>query len=160
MIPLRQDELRRSPIMVRESARRFKPCLSEERFMLRFIPLPLVLLAAIPCLALSQDSAQPDRALIVVKLPADATLTIDGEKTVSTGAVRRFSTPQLEAGKRYYYLLVATWKQDGKEQKQEKKASFSVGETVEVVFTPAKGETGAVDWKTEESRHLRNVKQL
>jgi TolB protein len=131
--------------------------------MRRLLPLSLglLLLIALPGLILSQDSGSADRAIIVVKLPADAKLTIDGEKTVSTGSERRFSASGLQAGKRYFYVLVATWNQNGKEQKDEKKVSFSPGQTVEVVFA-AKSDPprDKVDWQKEESKYLKNIRQI
>jgi hypothetical protein len=45
------------------------------------------------------DAGAP--AVLHVLLPADATLTIDGEKTMSTSAERQFETPALEPGKIY-----------------------------------------------------------
>jgi uncharacterized protein (TIGR02246 family) len=44
----------------------------------------------------------------VVRLPADATLEIDGNKTQETGAVRTFVTPPLPTGGHYRYTLKAT----------------------------------------------------
>ena len=96
------------------------------------IPLRLVLgvllLAALPVLALSQEDKKPaDKAIIVVKLPAEAKLTIDGEPTKATGKERRFSASGLQPGKRYFYVLVATWQHDDHEHKETKKVSFSAG---------------------------------
>ncbi len=47
------------------------------------------------------------QATIVVHLPADATLTVDGQATTSTSAVRTFVTPNLPAGQNYSYTLQA-----------------------------------------------------
>jgi uncharacterized protein (TIGR02246 family) len=43
-----------------------------------------------------------------VRLPADALLEIDGNKTTSTGEIRKFDTPPLRVGGRYTYTLKAT----------------------------------------------------
>jgi uncharacterized protein (TIGR03000 family) len=43
----------------------------------------------------------------VVRLPADARLTVDGEPTRARGAVRTFASPPLAAGQRYQYELRA-----------------------------------------------------
>jgi uncharacterized protein (TIGR03000 family) len=45
---------------------------------------------------------------ISIRLPADATLFIDGHKTSETGDVRTFRTPPLPEGYHYGYLLKAT----------------------------------------------------
>jgi uncharacterized protein (TIGR03000 family) len=54
----------------------------------------------------AQDSKTSAR--LVVTLPAEAKLTIDGEATTSTSTTRVFVTPALEAGKTYKYTLTAT----------------------------------------------------
>jgi uncharacterized protein (TIGR02246 family) len=43
-----------------------------------------------------------------VRLPADAVLEIDGNKTTSTGETRTFDTPPLRVGGQYVYTLKAT----------------------------------------------------
>jgi uncharacterized protein (TIGR03000 family) len=93
-------------------------------------------------LVTAEDKVAPDKALIVVKLPADATLTLNGEKTSATGAERRFSASGLKKENRYSYVLVATWTENGKQRKEEKKVSFNAGETVQVVFTATKATKG------------------
>ena len=60
--------------------------------------MPRVLSAAPP-------EARP--ATIVVHLPADARLTIDGAPTKATSAQRSFITPPLEAGKTFSYTFEA-----------------------------------------------------
>src|SRR6516162_342210 len=46
-------------------------------------------------------------ATLVVRLPADARLEIDGTATRQTGSVRRFQSPPLEPGKKYVYVVTA-----------------------------------------------------
>jgi uncharacterized protein (TIGR03000 family) len=58
--------------------------------------------------------APSNRATIIVNLPADAKLTIDGQATTSTSGTRRFSSPALEPGKEYFYTLKAEVVADGK----------------------------------------------
>jgi uncharacterized protein (TIGR03000 family) len=54
-------------------------------------------------------AAPPDSrpATIVVSLPADARLTVDGQPTTSTTALRRFVTPPLPAGRDFEYTFRA-----------------------------------------------------
>jgi len=91
-----------------------------------------LLLTAVPLLARGQAPA--DKAIIVVKVPEDAKLTIQGDATKSTGPERRFITPPLREGVTYSYNLVATWKADGKDQTADKKVTFKAGQTVTVAF--------------------------
>jgi uncharacterized protein (TIGR03000 family) len=85
-------------------------------------------------LVVGDEAVPADKAVIVVKLPAEATLSIDGEKLKAAGAERRFSASSLQAGKVYSYVLVATWTEDGKERKEQKKVTFKAGQTVPVTF--------------------------
>jgi uncharacterized protein (TIGR03000 family) len=50
---------------------------------------------------------QPAPATMVVTLPAEAKLTIDGNPTTSTTARRVFNSPPLTRGKSYHYTLKA-----------------------------------------------------
>jgi len=55
-------------------------------------------------------------ATILVSLPVDATLTIDGHATRSTSSLRRFETPALPAGQEFTYKLRASVVRDGAER--------------------------------------------
>ena len=52
-------------------------------------------------------SSEAQTATIVVHLPTDAKLTIDGAPTKSTSAERSFITPPLEDGKTFSYIFEA-----------------------------------------------------
>jgi uncharacterized protein (TIGR03000 family) len=69
------------------------------------------------------------QATLIVSLPEDATLTIDGEATTSTSAQRVFVTPDLEQGKEYEYTLKAKVQRDGKVEIATTKVTFRAGET-------------------------------
>lgn len=80
-------------------------------------------------LAPAQGIDQP--AIVIVRLPADARLTFEGQAMKQTGAVRRFYTPPLPAGAGFHYLLEATWTRDGKAIKQRRTVHVRAGmETV------------------------------
>jgi uncharacterized protein (TIGR03000 family) len=52
-----------------------------------------------------EDEARLAPATLIVSLPAEAKLTIDDATTTSTGAVRTFVSPNLNAGQEYHYTL-------------------------------------------------------
>jgi uncharacterized protein (TIGR03000 family) len=52
-------------------------------------------------------------ATIVVSLPADATLKVDGVTTRATSQMRTFSTPELPYGESFHYTLTAEIVRDG-----------------------------------------------
>ena len=53
------------------------------------------------------------RAKVIVDLPADAKLYVDGQLMISSSARRVFQTPNLEAGQAYFYDLKAEVIRDG-----------------------------------------------
>jgi uncharacterized protein (TIGR02246 family) len=59
-------------------------------------------------LALAQAAGREEVIVFEVRVPADAVLEIDGNKTESTGGVRTFRTPPLPAERHYTYTLKAT----------------------------------------------------
>lgn len=87
-------------------------------------------------LTLTSQDAGERAATLVVALPADAVLTLDGAATRSTGGLRTFATPPLPAGETFVYTLKAAWKQDGKEHTVERKVKVTAGAQVEVDLNP------------------------
>ncbi len=73
-------------------------------------------------------------ATIVVTLPADAKLTIDGAATSSTSARRTFVSPTLPAGQEFGYTLQAEIVRDGKTVKVTKQVTVRAGEETTVSF--------------------------
>ena len=74
-------------------------------------------------------AASPNAATVVVTLPADAKLTIDGTATTSTSSERTFETPDLVVGKTYSYTLEATFQKEGKSVVVSKKVTIEAGKT-------------------------------
>lgn len=79
-------------------------------------------------------------ATIVVTLPADAKLTIDGAATVSTTARRVFVSPELPAGREFVYTLQAEIVKDGKPVVTTRDVTVRAG--AEVAVTLEAGLTG------------------
>jgi uncharacterized protein (TIGR03000 family) len=76
--------------------------------------------------------ATGSEATIVVNLPEDAKLTIDGEETASTSAERVFVSPTLESGKEYEYTLKAQVVREGKVQTATARVTIRPGEVSRV----------------------------
>jgi uncharacterized protein (TIGR03000 family) len=74
-------------------------------------------------------------ATLVVSLPADAKLTIDGEATTSTSASRTFSTPDLPDAREHHYTLKAEVVRDGKVQTTTQQVTVRAGQTTQVELT-------------------------
>jgi uncharacterized protein (TIGR03000 family) len=82
-----------------------------------------------------KETARPAKAILTVELPADAKLYIGGQLMTSSAAVRSFSTPDLEAGKSYSYLLRAEAVRDGKTYRETKKIVLRAGEQFQMSLT-------------------------
>jgi uncharacterized protein (TIGR03000 family) len=93
--------------------------------------LSLALLTA-PAGVTSAQSPEGAPAILIVSLPADATLTIDGTPTRQMGAERRYASPPLSAGKTYAYTLVAIWKEGGAARKVERRVEVQAGKETKV----------------------------
>ena len=71
-------------------------------------------------------------ATIVVRLPADARLTIDDAPTVSTSDRRVFQTPGLPTGQDFAYTLKAEISHDGKSVVISKRITVRAGKETDV----------------------------
>jgi uncharacterized protein (TIGR03000 family) len=77
---------------------------------------------------------QGNEARILVHLPADATLTIDGQPTQSRSGTRLFTSPPLEPGKTYTYTLRAEMNRDGRMANTKRTVEVRAGQTSEVTL--------------------------
>lgn len=75
-----------------------------------------------------------DKAVVSVKLPADAILYADGQLTRLTSNERTFLTPSLASGQRYQYDLKVEYVRDGKPVTDSKKIFVKAGERTDVEF--------------------------
>ena len=83
----------------------------------------------------SAPPAEP--ATVVVRLPADARLTIDGEPTRSRGATRTFQSPPLQAGAPGQYVLRAEIVRDGRTLSLRQPVQVRAGTVSEARLDPA-----------------------
>ena len=78
------------------------------------------------------ETAAP--ATIVVSLPADARMTVDGAPTTSTSDRRTLVSPELLFGSTYVYTLQAEVIRNGQTVAQTQRVTVRGGETSTVVF--------------------------
>jgi uncharacterized protein (TIGR03000 family) len=76
-------------------------------------------------------------ATLVVNVPADAVLTIDGSATRSTSSRRVFESPTLEPGREFHYTLKATYTRDGQPVVLSKTVTVKAGAEAVVDFNDA-----------------------
>ncbi len=87
-----------------------------------------------PAYAQAESNGQ---ATLVVNLPEDARLTVDGDATTSTSDTRVLVTPPLVEGKVYTYTLRAEVNRDGDVQTVTQTVSFRAGEEKHITLEPA-----------------------
>ena len=85
-----------------------------------------------------KPDVKPDQvaapATVVVNLPADAKLTVDGRATTSTSAVRTFVSPALLPNHNYTYTLTAEVMQNGTPVRQSQQIAVRAGQETRVEF--------------------------
>jgi uncharacterized protein (TIGR03000 family) len=74
------------------------------------------------------------KARLIVELPADAKLYIDDHKMKTTSTQRAFSTPNLQKGQTYYYMLRAEMVREGKKVSETKRVLVRAGQEVRAKF--------------------------
>jgi uncharacterized protein (TIGR03000 family) len=80
--------------------------------------------AVAPETAGEETPASPPRdgaAHLLLRVPVDAEVWFDGNKTQQTGVDREFVSPKLEQGKTYTYEVVARWKEGDRPVEQKRK---------------------------------------
>jgi uncharacterized protein (TIGR03000 family) len=86
------------------------------------------------------QSRGPAPATLIVRLPADAKLTIDDEATKETSDLRTFVSPPIQPGKNYRYTLKAEIIRNGRTLTSTTQATVRAGEQTQVTLEfPAAG---------------------
>jgi uncharacterized protein (TIGR03000 family) len=79
-------------------------------------------------------ASQEERATLIVHLPADAQLTVEGQPTQQTSARRLFVSPPLTPGKTYYYTLRAEVVRNGQKLTTTREVAVRAGQQTEVTL--------------------------
>jgi len=75
-----------------------------------------------------------ERATLLIRVPAGATLYVDGRKASTSGAETIFRTPMLPAGREFSYQLKAEIIREGRPESLTQKVAFRAGERITVDF--------------------------
>jgi uncharacterized protein (TIGR03000 family) len=79
-------------------------------------------------------AVEANRATVVVSLPADATLTVDGKATTSTTDTRVLISPPIETGKDFVYTLRAEVSRNGQTQSISREVIVRAGQETRVTL--------------------------
>jgi uncharacterized protein (TIGR03000 family) len=83
----------------------------------------------------NKESMAPNRARLIVELPADAKLYVDDRPVQATSARRTFHTPEIELGQAYYYDLRAEVVRDGKPVTETRRVIVRAGAVIRTDFS-------------------------
>jgi uncharacterized protein (TIGR03000 family) len=72
--------------------------------------------------------------ILELRVPAEAEIWFNGEKTTQRGTDRVFRTPLLPAGKTFQYEVKVRWSREGKAEEQTKTIPVRAGEQVRLTF--------------------------
>ncbi len=81
-----------------------------------------------------KDASLTTSGTILVTLPADAKLSIDGYVSQQTSAQRRLITPAIQPGQEFTYTLVAETTQNGQVVSQTQQVTVRAGQQMPVNF--------------------------
>jgi uncharacterized protein (TIGR03000 family) len=94
-----------------------------------------------------EDASASARARLLVQVPADAKLYIDGRLMKSTSPSRVFTTPVLQPGQLYFYEVRAEMVRDGQVVRETRRVLVRSGQDSRAVFadptTPVAKKNGA-----------------
>src|SRR5262249_43377877 len=74
-------------------------------------------------------------AKLLVELPAEGKLFVDGQRIRTTSERQEFNTPALEKGSTYYYEMRVESGRDGKSMSESKRILVKAGEQVRATFS-------------------------
>lgn len=84
--------------------------------------------------AIAMKGPHHDRACIVVCVPGDAEVWLEGQRTHQTGDTRTFVSPQLAPQQPYVYQVRARWQQGRGRLEQIQNITVQAGQLVQVQF--------------------------
>lgn len=85
--------------------------------------------------AIQPRSIELDSTTLIVRVPSDATLSLEGAETAASGETRKFETSILKEGERWEdYRVVARIQRNGREIVQEQTLTLVGGQAQEVEF--------------------------
>jgi len=81
-----------------------------------------------------QDAVPADGALLIVSVPAEAKVFVNGDRTSSGGEVRRFLSRGLQAGRQYEFVVKMAVDRDGATAEETKVVRLTAGERSNLAF--------------------------
>ena len=132
------SELRETPLFQKiEAIRKVMALYQSVAAAPAHVPVYAYAAPAAPAVALDTSASV---ATVVVNLPTDAKLFVDGERVPMSSSTRSFRTPQLQAGRDYFYTMKVETVRNGETVEKSTRVIVRAGETARADF----GETSLV----------------
>jgi uncharacterized protein (TIGR03000 family) len=103
------------------------------------IDLPVMAYSPIEAPPSAEPPAPDDRTILVVRVPFEATVTVQGAVTKQIGENRTFVSPPLEPGRDYDYTIKAQWKEGDKSVEQSQTVTVRPGQRTAIMFLSTAG---------------------
>jgi len=81
-----------------------------------------------------------NRVLITARVPPNAEIWVDDQKTTQTGGIRSFISPPLDGDHTFVYHLRARWTEDGRQVEKNRRYDVHAGDRLFVNFTNPRNE--------------------
>ncbi len=91
-------------------------------------------LPPIPAVPVAASTPSTNAAKLTIELPANAKLFVDGKPISGEGATRQFHTPELVAGKKFFYDFRAEIQIEGRVEIEEKRVIVKAGDVLNESF--------------------------
>ncbi len=82
---------------------------------------------------------------VELRVPADAKVSFEGEKTIQTGNWRRYVSPPITPGENYTYDIQANWMENGRQVTRTRHVPVHAGQMVRVDFLRRESSDEATD---------------
>jgi uncharacterized protein (TIGR03000 family) len=82
----------------------------------------------------ARTAADMNTARVEVRVPANAEVMFEDEKTTQTGSSRQFVSPPLTPGEKYVYDIQARWTENGRQVSRTRHIPIQAGQVVRVDF--------------------------
>jgi uncharacterized protein (TIGR03000 family) len=100
--------------------------------------------SARPTVAVAKAATEQNRATIIIDVPQQARLYIDGQLMANKFGKRTFATTPLQPGQAYFHDVRMEWVENGQQQVQSTRVVFRSGETVAATFNSSPSGTALV----------------
>jgi uncharacterized protein (TIGR03000 family) len=82
------------------------------------------------------STAVAEPVFINVVVPANAEIRFNGARTSQTGSNRRFFSPPIAAGSNYFYVVEASWMENGRQVTRSRRVAVRAGDVLTLTFGP------------------------